>query len=267
LAIFTIISAGVVAGCGNGSTNMSPESVSGKVADGYLVGATVFMDKNGNYPMDMGEPSATTDQTGAYVMAIAPGDVGKYPLVAIVTKGVTVDKDTGTVVENCYILSMPSSAVSGMVNSNFISPMSTQLREMMETGNYATMQQALSELGAKIGMPTGTNMLADYMAVNNTTMHTAARNMVRLMGSQMPQVLGTGGTATSVDVNRYRSMMGTIFSNISSVRGPNAQPEMSRLMGTMTTSLSSITPGQPFRNMSAAFRGGMMGMSAAGMMR
>jgi hypothetical protein len=137
--------------------------------------------------------------------------------------------------------------------------MSSQLREMMETGKYATMQQAMSDLRAKLGMP-GADMLADYMAANNTAMHTAAQNMASLMGNQMAQVLSTSGTTTTVDVNRYRGMMGTIFSNISSIKGSssNTQSTMSNLMGTMTANLPNITAGQPFRNMSAAFRGGMM---------
>ena len=72
-------------------------------------------------------------------------------------------------------------------------------------------------------MPMGTNLLADYMTTNNTTMHTAAQNMAGLMGSQMAQVLSTSGSTTTVDVNRYRGMMGTIFSNMSSIKG--SKPE------------------------------------------
>lgn len=269
-----LLAVGIIAGCGGSGTNMmasqqgnSTSSISGKVADGYLVGATVFLDKNGNYLLDQGEPSATSDQNGAYTLTVDSADVGKYPIVAMATKGVTIDKDTGTAVQNSYILSMPATAMSGTVNSNFISPMSSQLREMMETGKYATMQQAMNDLGMKLGMPAGTDMLADYMAANNTTMHTAARNMAGLMGSQMPQVMGMNGSSTTVDVNRYRGMMGTIFSNISSIRGtsPTTQPAMSSLMGTMTTNLSNMpmsSGGEPFRNMSAAFRGGMMGGAA-----
>jgi len=264
LAVLTIITAGIIAGCGSSGSSTPTTSISGKVADGYLVGATVFMDKNNppNYQLDQGEPSTTTDANGAYTLNVDPADVGKYPIVAMATKGVTIDKDTGTAVQNSYLLSMPATAISGTVSSNFISPMSSQLREMMETGKYATMQQAMSDLRAKLGMP-GADMLADYMAANNTAMHTAAQNMASLMGNQMAQVLSTSGTTTTVDVNRYRGMMGTIFSNMSSIKGSssNTQSTMSNLMGTMTANLPNITAGQPFRNMSAAFRGGMMGGS------
>lgn len=259
-----LITVGLIAGCGGGGTTPAPgtTTLSGKVADGYLVGATVFLDKNGNYRLDTGEPSATTDANGAYTLTVDPADVGKYPIVALAIKGQTMDKDTGLPVANSYVLSMPATATSGTVDSNFISPMSSQLREMMETGKYASMQQAMTALAAKLGMTTGTNMLEDYLLANNTAMHTAAQNMASLMGGEMAQVMGTSGATVTVDVNRYRGMMGMIFSNMSSIKGSNAQAAMTTLMGTMTTALGTMPmmgAGQPYLNMSTAFRGGMMG--------
>jgi hypothetical protein len=271
LAVIGIISALSLAGCGSGGgSNSSLTAVSGKVADGYLVGATVFLDKNGNYQLDAGEPSAITDANGAFALTVDPADVGRYPIVAIATKGVTIDKDTGVAVTSTYVLSMHSvsvaqsatGAVSGTA-SNFISPMSSQIRELMETGKYATMRQAMDALKTQLGLPAGTNMLADYVAANNTAMHTSAQNMAILMGSQMAQVIETSGSTTTVDVNRYRGMMGSIFSNMSSIRGANSTTTMSNLMSTMTTTLSSMpmtSTALPYRNMSTAFRGGMMGM-------
>ncbi|TSK09176.1 MAG: hypothetical protein FPO08_07750 [Geobacter sp.] len=259
---------GLVAGCGGGNgsgTSAGATTLTGAVADGYLVGATVFLDKNGNYQLDQGEPSAITDQNGAYSLPVDPADVGRYPIVAMVTKNVTIDKDTGTPVSSSYVISMPATAVSGALNSNFVSPMSSQLREMMETGKYATMQQAMSALSTKLGLPAGTNVLTDYMATNNQVMHTAAQNMASLMGSQMGQIITTSGSTSTVDVNRYRGMMGAVFSNISSIKGANSQSAMSTLMDSMMTNLPNITPGQPYRNMSTAFRGGMMGGSGGGM--
>jgi hypothetical protein len=277
VTIAAAITAGLIAGCGSSASTPAASgtpaalaSVSGAVADGYLVGATVFLDKNGNYQMDAGEPSATTDANGAYTLTMDPADVGKYPIVAMAVKDVTIDKDTGLPVQSSYILSLPKDSVSGTVSSNFISPMSTQIRELMATGKYS-MQQAMDLMRAKLGLPAGTNMLANYMAnpssANSQAMHTAAQNMASLMGSQMGQVLSTSGSTTTVDVNRYRGMMGSIFSNMSSLKGSGTttQSNMTTLMGTMTTNLPSIPAGQPYRNMSTAFRGGMMGSTAGNM--
>lgn len=266
--------AATLAGCGGSGSTMpsatpsSPvttASVSGAVADGYLVNATVFLDKNRNYQLDTGEPSAVTDGNGAYTLQLDPADVGRYPIVAVATQGVTIDKDTGTTVTGSYLLSMHAVAVTSSTAgtvagtvSNFISPMSSQIRELMETGKYATIQQAMDQLRAQLGLPAGTNMMQDYIASGNTTMHTAARNMATLMGSQMSLVLNGSGVSPTVDVNRYRSMMGIMYSNSSSLGSPNAQATMATLMNSMHSNLTGIPAGMTFRNMSTVFRGGMM---------
>lgn len=221
IAIMTGCGAGsdISAGAGSGGTGVLAKQVSGTVADGYLVNATVFLDKNGNYQLDAGEPSATTDANGAYTLSVDPADVGKYPIVVLAIKGVTIDKDTNQALAGSYVLSLPKDSVSGTVSNNFISPITSLVREMMETGLYASMQQAMDALSTKMGLPAGTNMMADYIATNNTTMHAAAQNIATIMGNQMGQVLTTSGSTITVDVNRYRTMMGTIFSNMTSMMG------------------------------------------------
>jgi len=260
------VTAGLIAGCGGGgSSSTQTTSVTGKVADGYLANATVFLDKNGNYQLDAGEPSTMSDANGNYTLNIDPADMGKYPIVAIATAGTTVDKDTNMPVTASYVLSMPANAVSGTVNSNFISPISSQLREMVETGKYATIQDAMTALSSKLGVPAGTNMLADYMATNNVGMHTAAQQIANLMETQAAQVMAASGSGAQA--NRYRGMMGTIFSNFTSFRGPgntyspSAQQNMISAMDAVLATIPANQAGMPLRNMSSAFRAGagMMG--------
>lgn len=259
-AIFALAGCG---GVGTGGTG-SFTALSGYAADGYLVNATVFLDKHGNYQWDGVEPSATTDANGAYTLNVDPADVGKYPIVVLALAGKTIDKDNNpgmTPLTSSYVFSMPAAAVSGTAGSNFVSPMSSMVRELMETGNYATMQQAMDALNAQMGLAAGTDVMVDYMATSNTTLHTVAQDMVTLMASQMSQILSTNGSTTTVDVNRYRAMMGTIFTDMPSMMGSNSQGTMAALIGAMTTTVSNIPAtgaGQPFKNMSAAFRGGMM---------
>jgi hypothetical protein len=255
---------GVSAGVGTGGTGTLAKSISGTVADGYLVNATVFLDRNGNYQLDAGEPSITTDANGAYKLDVDSEDVGKYSIVALVIGGVTVDRDTDQAVVNSYVLSMPKESVSSTAGNNFISPISSQLREMMETGKYISLQQASEALSTRMGLPAGTDMMANYIDANSPAMHTAARNMATLMGNQMGLVLGASGPTLTVDVNRYRGMMGTIFSNMSSTLEGSSQTGMSDLNNTVTTMLSGMPSrfmGQPYRNMSTAYRGMMGGMN------
>jgi hypothetical protein len=264
VTVAAAISLGLIAGCGGGgNTQTTSTALSGAVADGYLAGATVFLDKNGNYMWDEGEPKTVTDANGAYTLTVDPADVGKYPIVALALKGVTTDSDSGVLL-NSYVLSMPKDSVSGTVSGNFISPMSTQIRELMATGKY-TMPQAMDLMRAQLKLPAGTDMLADYMHnpgnANSQAMHSAAQNMASLMGSQMSQVLSTSGSTPTVDVNRYRGMMGAIFSNMSTIKGPGTSSDtktaMTNLMGTMTANLPTIVQGQPYRNMSSFFKAGM----------
>ena len=266
-----LVTLSVLSGCGGGTDTTAGVGsggtgtivVAGLVADGYLVNASVFLDKNGNYQLDAGETSTTSDGNGAYKLNIDPSDVGKYPIVAMVIKGVTIDKDKNQPVANSYILSTPKNSVSGSVSNNFISPLTSQLREVMETGLYPTMPQAMDALRARMGLVAGTDVMSDYIATGNMTMHTGAQNIATLMGNQMTQIFVTNGSITTVDVNRYRGMMGMIFSNMSTPMGTSAQTTMTTLnnnINTLMSTMSPMSPGQPYRNMSSAFRKTMPGM-------
>jgi len=268
-----LVSVACITGCGTDSTSTAGVGsggtgtnvalvVSGSVADGYLVNATVFLDRNGNYQLDAGEPSSTTDVNGAFTLDIFTADVGLYPIVAMAIKDITIDKDTNQTVANSYVLSMPKENVSGTVK-NFVSPLSAMVRELMETGEYASLQQAAAALSTKLGQPTGTDMMGDYLHANNTALHAAAQNISTLMGGQMGQVLGTNGSIITVDVNRYRGMMGLMYSNMSSSWCQYPQAGMANFSSTMTTMISGTptTPmGQPYWNMSTAYSNMMGGM-------
>ncbi len=281
IAAATALTIGLIAGCGSNdsSTMMNQTSVgksviAGAVADGYLVNATVFLDRNRDYQLNQGEASTTTKADGSYQLTIDATDLDingklKYPVVALAIAGTTYDLDdpTHTPLTNSYVMSMhavsvtPSASgeVTGSV-SNFISPISTQIREMMETGKYDNIQSAMVDLRNKLGMPTETNLLQDYMAAKHIGMHTAAQNIANVMGTQMAQVMGSGGITPPVHVDRYRGMMGTIFSNMSSIRGADAKtnmPELARMMADKLGSMPMPIGGMLYRNMSSAFRGGM----------
>ena len=258
-SVAMLLATGLIAGCGgSGSTaSTATTAVSGKVADGYLVGATVFLDKNGNYQLDAGEPSATTDATGAYTLNIDPADVGKYPIVALATNGVTIDKDTNQPVANSYVLCMhaitvtPSTtgSVSGTV-SNFISPMSTLIREKLTANPGMTLTDAITQLRNQMNLPVGIDMMADYVAGSQSganathyqNMHSTARQMVGLMSGQAGLVM----SGTGVNVNRYRGMMATINTNLPAIcanvingQGMNSSVMVS-MMGTMQSQIGSM---------------------------
>jgi len=273
LITLCLFSAVIITGCGSGSSTTAGvgsggtgtlAKISGTVADGYLVNATVFLDKNGNYQLDAAEPFTATDANGSYTLEIDSTAVGIYPIVAHAIKAVTIDKDNGQPLTSSYVLSLPKNSVHGTV-SNFISPLTSQIREMMETGVYTSLQHASDSLSNKLGLTAGTDIMGDYIHANNTSIHAVAQNMATVMGNQMDLVLGTNGSTITVDVNRYRGMMGTIYNDMSSSWCQYPQSGMSNFSNSMTTMLSgmSTTPtGQPYWDMSTAYwnmTGGMMG--------
>lgn len=120
--VLSAISISLLTACGGGSS--SPESkepvqttppakqvaetIVGKVIDGYVSGATVYLDLNGNGQLDDGEPSAVTGENGEYRLDL---DASEYdckayvPMVVDVPVG-AVDSDLGEVTE-AYQMVMP----------------------------------------------------------------------------------------------------------------------------------------------------------------
>lgn len=265
ITIAAALTVGLIAGCGGGgNTPAASAAVSGTVADGYLVGATVYLDKNSNYRLDAGEPSTTTDANGAYTLNIDPADVGKYPIVAMAIKDQTIDKDTNQTVSNSYILSIPARAISGTVSSNFISPMSTLIREKMEANPSMTLNDAMTQLRNQMNLPSDMSMMADYVAGSRSganatqyqTIHTTAQQMAWMMAGQATLVMN----GTALNQNRYRYMMGTINSNMPAItanvtngQGMNSA-FISGMMSQMQTQLGAMSISGGFVNYSGMFR-------------
>ena len=83
-------------GGGGGADTSSPASattLSGTAVDGYLQGARVLLDVNGNGLPDAGEPTATTDANGRYSLDYSQVSTPLAGLRVVVTGG--VDTDTG----------------------------------------------------------------------------------------------------------------------------------------------------------------------------
>jgi hypothetical protein len=188
---------GTAAGVGTGGTGSVAKVISGTVADGYLVNATVFLDKNGNDRKDIGEPSTNTDTNGAYSLTVDFADIGKCPIVAQAVKGLTIDKDTNQAISNNYILSMPKESVSDTFGGNFISPISTWVHKTMTESPDKTLTDVMTQLRVNMNLPGGMNMLADYVRLGSATpsdpnrdyyqfMHTAAQNMVPILAQGQP---------------------------------------------------------------------------------
>ena len=255
ITIAAVLTVGLIAGCGGGSsTPAASTAVSGKVADGYLNRAEVFLDKNGTYQWDGVEPKTTTDANGFFSMSVSATDAAKFPVVARAIAGTTIDMDTPTAaVVNSYVMSAPAGA------SGFISPMSSLIREKMTANPTMTLTDAMTQLRNQMNLPAGIDMMADYVAGSQSgtnatqyqAMHANAQKMAGLMAGQSGQVMNGSG----VNVNRYRSMMGTINSNMSAITANTMSSTfMVGMMSQMQAQLAAMPMTGGFNNYSGMFR-------------
>jgi len=112
------------------------KTLSGKVIDGYVTGATVFLDLNGNTELDGNEPSALTGDNGEYSLDLNAEqyDCQAYvPLVVDVPVG-SIDSDTGEVTEAYQLVFPPlmgSAIVTGSITD--ITPLTTVIWESIKS--------------------------------------------------------------------------------------------------------------------------------------
>lgn len=115
-------------------------ALNGMIIDGYISGATVFLDKNRNLALDDGEPSTLSDDEGAYSLSLTEADIKALPtspLVALVTEGAE-DIDTGEefTKDNDFVLTaLPILDFDAEKSESFyqaISPFTTQLHDQVK---------------------------------------------------------------------------------------------------------------------------------------
>ncbi len=261
-AVAAGLAAAALAGCGgSGGVGSQPAAtqtaISGKAADGYLYRAEVFLDLNGNYRLDSGEPFAITDSDGAFTLLVTPGDEALYPVVVRPVASNTYDMDSpAQPLTRGYILTAPR----GMYG--FVSPISTLVREKYETGTYASVAEAMLEVRQQLGLtvlnPASTvRSTDDYVALSNSSnmatrtefqrVRAVARVMAGLMAGQM-------SSDVAVNVNQYRYIMGRINQNLAQIcfeATQSANPDITamrqRYIGTMPGTFVNMTG--MFRNM------------------
>lgn len=231
----------MTAGVGTGGTGTFKASLTGSVADGYLINAVVFLDKNGNYQLDSDEPYAVTGADGTATLEASPADMAAYPVVAVAFKGITIDSASMLPIVTNYVLSFPKAGFK-TTGSNNISPISTSLRELLDTGQYTTVQQAMAALSSHMALPADIDLLAENIAADNPALNAAARSIAALMWMQSSQILAPGGATPAVDVERYRAMMRLIENNMNIVSRFNTPENLINLNNNINAVLGTMPP-------------------------
>lgn len=145
-------------GVGCGDDNDDTTRISGKVADGYLDNAKVCLDINTNGKCDADEPN-TFSEDGDFSLAITTTDKNKYPIVVEIIAGETIDLDDGELLEKSYVLTAPKEC------TDFISPVTTLIKNEIDHNPALTSDQASSIISGKLNLTTdSTKLLTDYIA-------------------------------------------------------------------------------------------------------
>lgn len=117
--------------------------VAGKVIDGYVRGATVWLDINGNRQKDNDEPSALSTQAGDYVLELTESqrECAAYSTMYVDVPVGAIDEDSG-VVNSAYQMSRPPLFKPlSMDDVLHISPLTSLLQQTMSDKNSSASQQ------------------------------------------------------------------------------------------------------------------------------
>lgn len=137
-------------GGGGGSSGSGPlassNTLTGLAVDGYLQGATVFLDMNRNGVQDSGEPMTATDLNGRYTLdlaAITQATATGLPIV--VTGG--VDSDTGLAFTGKL-----SAPVESANQAQVVTPLTTLVDAMVANNYAADVAAAKQKVATALGL-------------------------------------------------------------------------------------------------------------------
>ena len=139
-------------------------SFKGKTIDGYIQGATVYLDQNFNFRPDTGELSAVTGSDGSFT--ISTDDMDLYnclksrPIVADVPVG-AIDSSLGEVTK-AYSMVLPSISDTGN-SSIVISPFTSLL------GDAVIQAKSSSSIKDELTLAEGCSNIGDGIALNITS--------------------------------------------------------------------------------------------------
>lgn len=133
-------------------------TIDGRVADGYLQGATICMDTNENGSCDENEPQTVSGAGGVYSLTV-PDDAAGKPIVADVPEE-AIDEDTGEAIGKKLVFSTPGDKPS------FVSPITTMVHQVLKNNPSLDTSDAEASVMETLGLPNGdtASLFTDYVA-------------------------------------------------------------------------------------------------------
>lgn len=137
----TLSSALLLTACGGGDGDTTAtsssinSSASGKVIDGYITGATVFLDLNFNNTLDTGEPSTVSTDAGNYRLELTEDNrrcLQYVPIVVDVPVG-AIDEEQGEVTEAYQMVLPPTLEPTAADSKLNVSPLTSVVWSSIES--------------------------------------------------------------------------------------------------------------------------------------
>jgi trimeric autotransporter adhesin len=168
----------------------STTAVAVTVIDDAIGNATVCLDKNSNGACDTDEPSGKTDAAGKVTLQVAPADVGKFPILALIGAD-AVDAKYGPVTK-AFTMSAPAD------QSGVVSPLTTLVQSMVASTGVTTAAAAAS-VQSQTGI--SVSLFEDYSKSSTPDSVTAAQiaRMVVVTSQQQAAVLNGAVGRTAID--------------------------------------------------------------------
>ena len=136
--------AGLLAGCGGGgASGPQSQTLSGRIIDGYIGGATVCLDLNANLLCDQGEPSAQSSSDGSYTLPAYTGSIDGLRVIAVVPAG-AIDSDLG-------VISKPFDLIAPAESAGTVTPLTTLVATEMSSRKIS-VQEAEQSIKAQLNI-------------------------------------------------------------------------------------------------------------------
>lgn len=182
-----LIGVTIISGCNDndgsssGSSNYTSQTYSVTAIDGYLRNARVWLDLNGNYQLEEGEPSAISGSGGVADLDVTNiSDPEQYPVVVQAIKGETEDEDNpGVKIDEDYMMSAPP-------GEKDVTPLTTLVHVLIEQNTSegddaatieAAKQAAIQQVADQLGLDED-KVLGDFIESGTDAAAYAAENIV-----------------------------------------------------------------------------------------
>lgn len=226
-------------------------TVSGRVADGYIRGATVCVDINKNDACDADEPFAITVEGGAYDLAVPAAHTDK-PIVAAIPAA-AIDEDTGEAVGQPLVFIAPAD------RPEFLSPITTLVHQEQRANPALNSEEAEQAVKSMLGIDeANVSLFSDYVAQSDASentngtaqrfeyLHDTARvvaSMMKDIENQVENAAVSRGVDVAGDSNTRRAIQDIVRNEVRQLL-PQIARQVAEIVGNSDSSTEAGSESQ-----------------------